>query len=115
MKTTPQLSKLESILELAKKSGASEAEVIQKKYTKNPVSFENNKLKSLESNESSGIAIRLIKNNRVGISSSTDPDALESIALSAIEASEFGPDATFEFTKEKLNPEKENKLPDLPL
>ena len=115
MKTTPQLSKLESILELAKKSGASEAEVIQKKYTKNPVSFENNKLKSLESNESSGIAIRLIKNNRVGISSSTDPDALESIALSAIEASEFGPDATFEFTKEKLNPEKENKLQELQL
>ena len=93
---------LEQILDLAKKNGAASCEVIQKSRTENPVSFENNKLKSLESNEHSGIAVRLIKNNRIGIASSTDPDAIESLVTAAIEASEFGPEATFEFAKEKL-------------
>ncbi len=96
-------SKLEQILDLAKKNGADSTEVIQKSWAENPVSFENNKLKTLESNQSTGISIRLIKNNRIGSSSSTDPDALESLVISAIESSEFGPEATFEFAKEALN------------
>ncbi len=103
METQTKLSKLEKILDLAKKNGASETEVIQKSYTENPVNFENNKLKTLESNESSGIGIRLIKNKKIGLASTTDPDAIESTIISAIEASEYGPEATFEFSKEELN------------
>ncbi len=103
MQTETKISKLEKIIDTARKNGANSVEVIQKSKTENPVSFENNKLKSLESNQSSGIAVRLIKNKKIGMSTSTDPEALESIATSAIEASEFGPDATFEFAKEKLD------------
>ena len=98
-----EILKMESIIELAKKNGASSSEVIYKNRSDNPVSFENNKLKSLESNQTSGIAVRLIKNNKIGIASSTDPDALENIVSSAIEASEYGVEATFEFAKENLN------------
>lgn len=108
MQTQTTLSKLEKILDLAKQYGVSEAEVIESSWTENPVNFENNKLKTLESNEKSGIAIRLIKNNKVGLSSSTDPDSIEKIVTSAIEASEYGPEATFEFTKENLK-EESNK------
>lgn len=97
-----KLSRLEKILELAKQKGASEAEVIQKTWNGNPVNFENNKLKTLESKQSSGIFIRLIKNGRTGTGSSTDPDALEKVVDSAIEASEFGTEATFNFSKEDL-------------
>jgi PmbA protein len=93
----------EKLIELAKKNGASEVEVIEKSWTNNPVSFENNNLKSLESNESSGIAIRLIKDGKIGIASSTDPEAIEQTAISAIEASEFGPEATFSFSKDPIN------------
>ena len=103
METKTKLSKLENILDLAKKNGASEVEVIQKSYTDNPVNFENNKLKTLESNETSGIGIRLIKNKKIGLASTTNPDALELAVTSAIEASEYGPEATFEFSKEKLD------------
>lgn len=102
--TTTQLPKLESLIEIARKKGASEIEVIQKSWTSNPISFENNKLKSLESNESSGIGIRLIKNGRFGIASSTDPSAVEETVTSAIEASEFGPDAIFSFSKDPIPP-----------
>lgn len=103
MTTKTKLTKLEKILDLTKQNGATEAEVIQKTYAHNPVNFENNKLKTLESNQSTGISVRLIKNNKIGIASSTDPDSLESIVSAAIEASEFGPDATFELSREKLD------------
>ena len=106
--TTIQADKLEQILDLAKKSGASACEIIQKSSTENPVSFENNKLKSLESNHSSGIAVRLIKDNKIGISSTTDPETVESLVASALETSEFGTEATFELSKEKI----QNNLPD---
>ncbi len=103
MKTETKLSKLEKILDLAKLNGAKEAEVLQMSYTEDPINFENNKLKNLQSNQGCGISIRLIKNNKLGTASSTDPDALESIVKAAIEASEFGPKATFELTQEKIN------------
>lgn len=117
MQTETKLSKLEKILDLAKRNGVSQVEVIQKSWTENPINFENNKLKSLESNESSGIAIRVIKNNRIGISSSTDPDITDKTVFSAIEASEFGPEATFKFSQEKLDQgnTKDDSKPTLPL
>lgn len=119
MKTETKLQNLEQILELAKKNGASSCEVIQKSWSENPVSFENNQLKSLESNQSKGIAVRLIKNNKIGSASSTDPDALNSLVVSAIESSEFGPDATFELTRERLdesgNTINHNSTTDIPL
>lgn len=110
-------SKLEQILDIAKKNGASQAEIIQKSWTENPINFENNKLKTLESNESSGISVRVIKNNKIGVSSSTNPNEIEKAAISAVEASEFGPEATFEFSKEVLNSptEEKNTNPELPL
>jgi len=108
-------SKLEQILDIAKKNGASQAEIIQKSWTENPINFENNRLKTLESNESSGISVRVIKNNKIGISSSTNPDEIERAAISAIEASEFGPEATFEFSKETLNSPTEEKSTNLEL
>ncbi len=103
MKTETKLSKLEKILDLAKLNGAKEAEVLQMSYTEDPINFENNKLKNLQSNQGCGISLRLIKNNKLGTASSTDPDALESIVKAAVEASEFGPKATFELTQEKIN------------
>ena len=116
MPTDTKLSKLEKILDLAKKNNASEAEVIQRSWTDNPINFENNKLKTLESNQSSGIAIRVIKNKKIGIASSTDPEALESIVTSAIDSSEFGAEATFELAKEKIpSPISHFSSPDLPL
>jgi len=105
----------EKLIELAKKNGASEVEVLEKSWTNNPVSFENNNLKSLESNESSGIAIRLIKDGKIGIASSTDPEAIEQTAISAIEASEFGPEATFSFSKDSISSSTNSQVPQFPL
>lgn len=114
--TKSKTTKLEDILDIAKKNGATQIEVIQTNWTDNPISFENNILKSLESNEHAGIAIRLIKNNKIGISSSTDLEALEMVVNSAIEASMFGPEATFDFTTQKIDiNENRQAKPELPL
>ena len=117
MKSEIKLSKLEQILDLAKQNGATECEVIQKSWTNNPINFENNKLKTLESNESSGISVRLIKNKKIGLSSSTDLEAVDKAVTAATEASEFGPEATFDFAKENLSPDAVNRAstPELPL
>ncbi len=114
-KTETKFSKLDSLIEIGKKNGASEIEIIQKSWTSNPISFENNKLKSLESNESSGIGIRLIKDGKIGIASSTDPSAIEEIVSSAIEASNFGPKATFEFSKAPISSKPSEINPQFPL
>ena len=116
MQTKLKSSNLEALLELAKKQGVQQAEVIQMSWTENPVNFENNKLKALESNESSGIFARVIKNNKIGSSSTTDPQATEKVIKDAIESSDFGPDATFKFSDKKLeNKEIDFNKPDLPL
>ncbi|MBI3591719.1 MAG: TldD/PmbA family protein [Candidatus Melainabacteria bacterium] len=116
MQTELKHSKLEKILKLAKNNGASEAEIIQSSWTENPINFENNKLKTLESNQSTGISIRLIKNKKIGTSSTTDPEALEKVVTTAVEASEFGPIATFELSKENLRTQNQKLTnPELPL
>ena len=109
--------KAEEALSISKKLGAESCEIIYKSWTTSPILFENNKLKSLESSESSGISVRLIKGNKIGISSSTDLETIESTVLSAVESSEFGPEATFDFTKQILSGDLEKKTnpPELPL
>ena len=103
MKTETKNAQLEKIINQAKQNGAAQAEVLQISYSEDPINFENNKLKNLQSNEKSGIALRLIKNNKIGTSSSTDITSIEHIVKAAIEASEFGPEATFDFTSEKID------------
>ena len=116
MKTEAQLLKLENLIDLAKKQGADEIEVIKKSWTDNPVNFENNRLKILESKETSGISIRIIKNNKMSLASSTDENALESLVNSVVELSEYGSPAIFNFTKDKLDlTSTEERQPPLPL
>ncbi|BAZ43767.1 peptidase U62 modulator of DNA gyrase [Chondrocystis sp. NIES-4102] len=76
--------KLESLLKLAISSGASHAEVFQVSSQSQPVFFEGNRLKQLESSQSLGTALRLWQNNQPGLAvayGKIEPELLVSKAI----------------------------------
>ena len=60
------------------------------------VDFENDRLKSAESSQRTNIHVKVIKDGKVGTSSTTDPADIEGVVGRALEAAEFGSPAHFE-------------------
>jgi len=80
---------LELLLELTSRRGISHAEVYQVSSESQPVFFEGNRLKQLESSQSIGTALRLWQNNRPGLAvayGKIEPELLidKAIALSEL-------------------------------
>ena len=86
----------EKILELTLKHTPS-VEVIYEEGESRSVSFENNKLKSVNTKSIRGIGLRVIKDGRIGFSSTTDFRKPEKLVANAIESAKFGQLAAFEF------------------
>ena len=88
--------RLDQVLERAKKV-SQQAEIFHVSGWSRPVVFEANRLKSLEGRDSSGIALRLIKDGRVGFSSTTHWNGADTLVENALETVPFGPKAMMEF------------------
>ncbi|MEX2599071.1 MAG: TldD/PmbA family protein [Dehalococcoidia bacterium] len=86
----------ERILEKALEAGE-EAEVFYMESTSTPVHFEANAIKAVDSNETAGAALRLIKNGRVGFSSTSNLDDVDGLVKAAVETAPFGAEARFQF------------------
>ncbi len=86
----------EKILDLALKNSDS-AEVIYEEGESRSISFENNKLKSVFTKSIRGIGLRVIKDGKIGFSSTTDFRKPEQLVTNALESAEFGQEAKFEF------------------
>lgn len=85
---------LELLLDLASRRGISHAEVYQVSSQSQPVFFEGNRLKQLESSQSMGTALRLWQEHRPGLAvayGKIDPELLidKAIALSQLNAPEI--------------------------
>ena len=94
----------ERILETALRS-VGDAEVFYVAASSVPVRFEANAVKGVDANDSAGAALRVIKDGRVGFSSSSnlaDPQALVDAAL---ETAPFGAEAKFAFPSAQPCPE----------
>jgi len=83
----------EQLLDLAKRAGAEAAEVFQSSSFAQPLFFEANRLKQLESNQLEGTALRLWQNGRPGIAVAhgvIEPQALvdKAIAISQLNDAE---------------------------
>ena len=61
------------------------------------VSFENDKLKSIKSSQSTGMSVKVIVDGKVGSSHTTDINDVDGVVVRALEAAEFGSPAHFEF------------------
>lgn len=77
--------------------GASSCEVYGLTSLRTEVEFEANKLKGVSRTEESGIALRVVKDGRVGFSSSTRVDDPDGLAAAAVATAEFGDPASFDF------------------
>ncbi len=85
----------EQVLELARKV-AQEAEVYGLSSQETLVSFEANRLKILQGRETQGMALRLIKDGRIGFASTTRSDDLQWLVDTALEMAGFGAAASFQ-------------------
>jgi PmbA protein len=74
-----------------------QAEVFHVQRVDTPVHFEANQVKSIETREMAGAALRIIKDGRVGFGSSTNLGDIDGLVRSAEETSNFGAEARFEF------------------
>ncbi|HUF53098.1 MAG TPA: TldD/PmbA family protein [Dehalococcoidia bacterium] len=98
------MERLNAILEIARANGAQQAEAFHVDNEESPVKFEANRLKELNSRRTSGVALRVIKDGRVGFASSTRPGDIEDLVKAAIETSPFGPEAHFDFPRQAEAP-----------
>jgi PmbA protein len=87
---------LEQVLALAA-SQTDAAEVYALSSHDTPIEFENNQLKSLQIKAVEGVALRVIRNGRLGFASSTDLTRLEDLVDAAIQTAEIGSPADFDF------------------
>lgn len=85
------------LLDAARRFGASQAEVYAVESEETPVRFEANKLKELNARHTSGVAVRVIVEGRIGFASSTRPGDVEDVVRAAVETAPFGPEAQFDF------------------
>ncbi|MBM2826873.1 MAG: peptidase modulator of gyrase [Dehalococcoidia bacterium] len=85
----------EQVLELARKV-AQEAEVFYIESSDTPVGFEANRLKQVQSRQSGGMALRIIKDGRIGFASTSKMDDPQALVDMAVELAQFGAPAKFQ-------------------
>ncbi|MDP2660743.1 MAG: TldD/PmbA family protein [Dehalococcoidia bacterium] len=86
---------IEEVLDKASRS-AEQAEVFYMEAESIPVGFENNRLKHLQARQTKGLALRIVKNGRIGFASTTDLRTPASLVEAALEVARFGPEAHFQ-------------------
>lgn len=73
------------------------AEVFAVAAEETPAAFEANRLKTLSTRQTSGLALRVVVDGRLGFASSTAADAPEQLLAMALETAPYGPEARFQF------------------
>jgi len=95
---------MEKILERAKKV-AQAVEVFSVTTEETPVQFEANRLKHIQSRQSRVVALRIIKDGRIGYSVTTTPEDADALVEAAAATAEFGSKAGFELPDLKDYPQ----------
>ena len=90
---------VEQVIDLAKKKGI-EAEVYYAASQDTPIEFGNNRLKSLETKASEGIALRVIADGKLGFASSSDLTRLSDLVDAAVATAEIGDPVEFDFARD---------------
>ena len=95
---------MEDILAQAKKV-AEEAEVFMVSEEETPVQFEANRLKRIQGKQNTSVALRLIKEGRIGYASTTDLSDTQGLVNNAVETAPFGIQARFELPQKTAYPQ----------
>ncbi len=94
---------MEEILEEARKF-VDEAEAFVVTSESTPIQFETNRLKHAQTHQTTSIALRVIKDGRIGYATSTRLDDLQTLVRAAAETAAFGTKARFEFPSRDAYP-----------
>ena len=86
---------MEALLKKAK-GQADQAEVFWITSRDTPITLEANRLKNIETRESTGIGLRILKEKRIGLSSTSRLSDTDGLMARALEALSFGPEAAME-------------------
>jgi PmbA protein len=103
---------LSKVIDLAKQKNI-EAEVYYLSSQDTPIEFANNRLKSLQTKAVEGIALRVIKDGRLGFASASDLSRLDELVDAAVATSEIGDPVEFEFARDVqlTEPDSNYQLP----
>ena len=100
------------------KTQAEQVEVVHLQSESVTVGYENNRLKSSQSEETTGTAVRIIKEGRLGFSASSDSQAHEKLIQNVLESATYGDQVPLSFpsgnTPADVN-SFDNKIADLPI
>jgi len=86
---------MEQLLAQAKRA-AEEAEVFMVSSEETPVQFEANRLKHIQSKQSSYVALRIIREGKIGYATATELGDSQNLVKAAVETAQFGMAAEFE-------------------
>ena len=103
---------MESILAQAKRV-AEEAEVFMVSVEETPVQFEANRLKHIQSKQSTSVALRIVRQGKLGYSSASELGDSQSLVSNAVETAQFGMPAKFELPSLSFYPKVEVFDPDV--
>jgi len=95
---------MENILAQAKKV-AEEAEVFMVSAEETPVQFETNRLKHIQTKQSTHLALRIIKEGRLGYATTTEAGDAHSLVDNAVETAQFGTRAKFKLPSPTTYPQ----------
>ena len=87
---------MKNILAQAKKV-AEEAEVFTVSSEETAVQFEANRLKHIQNKQSTSVALRIVKQGRIGYATATEISDSQNLVNMAVETAQFGMTAKFEF------------------
>jgi PmbA protein len=102
---------METILDQAKRV-AEEAEVFTVSSEETPVQFEANRLKHIQSKRSSSVALRIVRQGRIGYATTTELGDSQNLVNNAVETAQFGMTAKFELPSLTSYPQVEAYDPD---
>jgi PmbA protein len=91
-----KMEHLEEVLRSAQKV-AEQAEVFSVSSRAMPIQFEANELKQVQTKESSSTALRIFREGRIGFATASGGGDVEALVDMAVETSQFGSPASFQF------------------
>ena len=103
---------MENILAQAKKV-AEEAEVFLVSSEETPVQFEANRLKHIQSKQSTSLALRIVRQGRLGYAATTEPSDIQNLVDNAVATAQFGMPARFELPSAASYPQIDVFDPDI--
>ncbi len=78
-------------------SQADQAEVVEVRSESTQIGFESNRLKSSQVEETRGIAVRVVKNGRLGFAASSDESAMGKLVTNVLESADYGDEIPIAF------------------